>query len=78
MVDRGRNARPLISLFLVGHLPQQLACPDLGAYPDLDGVLDQPTYGVLGLPRFAKGIPRASAALRSRPAFFKASILSGP
>ena len=41
------------------------------------GVLGLPR-GVLGLPRFAKVIPRASAALRSRPAFFKASIFSGP
>ena len=31
-----------------------------------------------GLPRFAKAIPLASAAFRIRPAFFKASTLSGP
>jgi hypothetical protein len=31
-----------------------------------------------GLPRLANEIPLASAALRSSPAFFKASIFSGP
>ncbi len=31
-----------------------------------------------GLPRFANEIPPASASLRSSPAFFRASIFSGP